>query len=277
MTSSFTRRIRPHVQRELEAAAQAEAAGRFATASTHLERAHVLGQTSTIEHLRVHWRMFSLARRNQWTGSAAGQLWRLVAAAVFTPLGLVPQGNTGWSDVSGFRRMSIAPELQRLIDRARRPPAAASAARRSALTGITALIAIPAAVLMITACASPPQQLDLALDKPTAAGLYRVALVPPAVPPAINQLHSWTLRVATPAGEPVRELRFGVDGGMPQHGHGLPTQPRVSPPLADGSYRIDGMKFSMTGWWELKLAVDGPLGADKVSFNMVVDAPAVRP
>lgn len=63
---------------------------------------------------------------------------------------------------------------------------------------------------------------------------------------------------------------------MPQHGHGLPTQPRVTRELADGVYQLDGMKFSMTGWWEVKLAIDGPRGADKVTFNTVVEAPKVR-
>jgi hypothetical protein len=37
------------------------------------------------------------------------------------------------------------------------------------------------------------------------------------------------------------------------------------------------MKFSMTGWWEVKLAVDAPQGPDKVTFNVVVsDAAASR-
>ena len=40
-----------------------------------------------------------------------------------------------------------------------------------------------------------------------------------------------------------------VDGGMPQHGHGFPTRPRVTRDLDDGTYLLEGMKFSMTGWW----------------------------
>ena len=47
---------------------------------------------------------------------------------------------------------------------------------------------------------------------------------------------------------------------MPQHGHGLPTRPQVTRELADGTYLIEGMKFSMTGWWEIKLAIDSPAG-----------------
>jgi hypothetical protein len=56
---------------------------------------------------------------------------------------------------------------------------------------------------------------------------------------------------------------------MPQRATACP-QPQDLP---DGSYLIEGLKFSMTGWWEIKLAIDGPGGADKVTFNTVVSAP----
>jgi Protein of unknown function (DUF3703) len=116
----FARRIRPHVQFELDAASRAEARGEQAVAFRHLERAHVLGQAATVEHLRVHWRMFLWARCHRKPGEAAGQLWRLLAAAAVTGFGGLPDGNTGGSNVSGFRRMPIPPDLQRVIDAARR-------------------------------------------------------------------------------------------------------------------------------------------------------------
>lgn len=113
--TTFSRRIRPAVQEELDAAARAESLGHFTTAFRHLERAHVLGQPVTREHVRVHWHMLRFALRNQWRGEAAGQLWRLFAASLFTPFGLVPAGNTGGSDVSGFRRMRIPADLRTVI------------------------------------------------------------------------------------------------------------------------------------------------------------------
>ncbi len=134
------------------------------------------------------------------------------------------------------------------------------------------LIAFGFAVLA-GAC-STPANLDLSLDKPTSAGIYRVALQPPAQPPAINQMHSWKVTLATADGKPVPGAKFAVDGGMPQHGHGLPTQPRVTRELDDGTYQLDGMKFSMTGWWELKLGVQAEPGPDQVTFNIVVDPEA---
>jgi YtkA-like len=83
-------------------------------------------------------------------------------------------------------------------------------------------------------------------------------------------LHTGQVRLATPAGAPIAHARIKVDGSMPQHGHGLPTRPQVTQELSDGSYLIEGMKFSMTGWWEIKLAIESPEGSDKVTFNTVV-------
>jgi YtkA-like len=129
------------------------------------------------------------------------------------------------------------------------------------------------ALVATTGCMSPPKGLDLALTRPTVDNRYVVTLQPPAQPAAINQLHAWQVRLATSAGAPVKQARIQVDGGMPQHGHGLPTKPQVTRELSDGGYLIEGMKFSMTGWWQIKLAIDGPAGADRVSFNTVVAEP----
>jgi hypothetical protein len=125
----------------------------------------------------------------------------------------------------------------------------------------------------LAGCAMRPANLDLALDKASTTGAYQVALVPPATPPAINQIHSWTVKLSDSAGTPVHGALFTVDGGMPQHGHGLPTKPRVSGEIESGTYRLDGMKFSMTGWWVIKLNIQGPEGADTVAFNTVVAPP----
>jgi hypothetical protein len=127
-----------------------------------------------------------------------------------------------------------------------------------------------AALAATTGCMSPPKELDLALTRPSVDNRYIVTLQPPAKPAAINQLHAWQVKLASPAGVPVPNARIQVDGGMPQHGHGLPTRPQVTRDLPGGGYLIEGMKFSMTGWWEIKLAIDGAEGSDRVTFNTVV-------
>ena len=131
------------------------------------------------------------------------------------------------------------------------------------------------ALALTAACAAPPANLDLSLTRPSAERKFVVALQPPATPAAINQIHTWRILLTTPAGLPITHARIAVDGGMPQHGHGLPTRPQVTQELADGTYLLEGMKFSMTGWWEIKLAIQSTEGSDKVTFNTMVATPAV--
>ncbi|MCR4302341.1 MAG: DUF3703 domain-containing protein, partial [Sulfuricaulis sp.] len=116
--SKFGRTIRPHVQAELRAALEAEAQGQSSAAFGHLERAHVLGQASTVEHVRVHWRMFLWGLRQRSVRECLGQVLRIAGAATKTAVGLVPYGNTGGSNVSPFKRMPVSPELEALIQRA---------------------------------------------------------------------------------------------------------------------------------------------------------------
>lgn len=113
--NDFARRIRPHVTAELR---EAEECGRRAdpiTAFAHLERAHVLGQASTREHVRVHFRMLIWSIRHRRLGELAGQVVRVIGAAALTPMGVVPIGNTGGANVSPWRRMAIPPDLAKVI------------------------------------------------------------------------------------------------------------------------------------------------------------------
>lgn len=130
-------------------------------------------------------------------------------------------------------------------------------------------------IFLAVACAgcslmSAPDNLDLRLARPSAHGVYLVTLQPPPESVGVNRLHSWQLRIAAPDGSAVANASVRFDGGMPQHHHGFPTSPRVSADAGSGAYRIDGVKFSMGGWWEIKLAIDSPLGSDTVTFNTVL-------
>lgn len=83
-----------------------------------------------------------------------------------------------------------------------------------------------------------------------------------------RRLQTVSVRVADAAGRPVENAMIAVGGGMPEHGHGLPTQPRVSRMLGNGVYEIDGLRFNMSGWWELELAIQAEAGTDTVTFNL---------
>lgn len=118
---TFSHRIRPHVDAEFAAAAHAEQAGDSARAFAHLERAHVLGQASTVQHVRAHLRMLGWGWRRQAVRECLGQLMRIVGAATKTAIGWVPAGNTGGANISPFRRLPVAPELAAIIADARTP------------------------------------------------------------------------------------------------------------------------------------------------------------
>jgi hypothetical protein len=123
----------------------------------------------------------------------------------------------------------------------------------------------------VSGCMSVPDNLNLSLNRPTDQNTYQIEMHALSEPISINKIHAWEIKVRTPSGEPVSNARIDVGGGMPQHGHGFPTQPKVTRELGDGRYLLEGMKFSMAGWWEIKLKVASSLGTDSVTFNKVIE------
>ena len=101
----------------------------------------------------------------------------------------------------------------------------------------------------------------------SAQGLYTATLVPTEeLRPRTMQ--SVQVELADAMGTAIDGATIAIDGGMPEHGHGLPTRPRVTGNPGDGIYEIEGVRFNMGGWWEFKLAVASPAGADTVTFNI---------
>jgi hypothetical protein len=117
--STFGKRIRPAVDTELRQAAAAEAAGHVDAGFHHLERAHVLGQASTVQHVRVHVQMLLWALRHRAFREARGQVLRIVGAATKTAIGWIPSGNTGGANISPFKPLPIPADLQRVLRSAR--------------------------------------------------------------------------------------------------------------------------------------------------------------
>jgi hypothetical protein len=116
--SSFTRNIAPFVASEIQAARVARQELNHSLEFQHLEQAHVLGQLSTLHHVRVHWLMFLWGIHYRNIYEVQGQILRIVGAATKTAIGLVPSGNTGGSNVSPFKRLPVPLELQAKISAA---------------------------------------------------------------------------------------------------------------------------------------------------------------
>jgi hypothetical protein len=82
------------------------------------------------------------------------------------------------------------------------------------------------------------------------AGTYRVTWQSEPAPVPLNATFALEVEVADAAGGDVSALELVADAAMPDHGHGMKTQPRVTR-LGPGRFRVEGMQFHMPGYWEL--------------------------
>ena len=106
---------------------------------------------------------------------------------------------------------------------------------------------------------------------PRASALRQfTATLQPDQPLRPRRMQTVRVAITDAAGTPVDQATIQIDGGMPQHGHGLPTRPRVTRALGSGLYEIEGVRFNMGGWWEFKLAIHTPSGSDTVTFNLAL-------
>lgn len=148
--------------------------------------------------------------------------------------------------------------------------------RRAVLT-----LAMLSAAATLTACshammmlhgtgAKRPAASEFGLGPRASAGGRYVATLEPAKPLRPRQMQTVRVTVHDAEGRAIDDAQISIDGGMPQHGHGLPTRPRVTKHLGDGIYQIEGVRFNMGGWWEFKLAIAGSRGADTVTFNLAL-------
>jgi hypothetical protein len=101
----------------------------------------------------------------------------------------------------------------------------------------------------------------------SAQGTYS-ARIEPQEKLKTGKMQNMIVTITDKAGKPVSGAKITVDGGMPQHGHGLPTQPKVTRELGNGAYQVEGVKFNMGGWWVFTFHVDAEAGCDSVTFNL---------
>ena len=102
------------------------------------------------------------------------------------------------------------------------------------------------------------------------AGHFHVRVADRPEPVPANRMHEWILEIRAADGSPVDDAEVAVSGGMPEHNHGLPTAPRVSERLGDGRYRLAGLRFHMSGYWEIRLAISSPQHRDVVTIPLTL-------
>lgn len=87
----------------------------------------------------------------------------------------------------------------------------------------------------------------------------------------LRAFQQWVIQVTTRDGKPVHPVRFAIAGGMPAHGHGLPSQPRVTKHLGDGRYLISGVQFNMAGEWVMVFDIETASAADRATIAFTID------
>ncbi|UCF30835.1 MAG: FixH family protein [bacterium] len=136
-------------------------------------------------------------------------------------------------------------------------------------TAIVDLPPVGAMGHMHTMPAPDMSTIDTASKKETREGRFVVSYVTEGDSIPVNNLLTWTLEVRTPDGQPVAGADIRVVGDMPEHGHGFPTIPEVTEELGEGRYLVEGIKFSMPGWWVVTFHIRAGDQDDAVSFNLV--------
>ena len=115
-----------------------------------------------------------------------------------------------------------------------------------------------------------PPNLDFSTSRISENNLFQVSYTSSEATVPVNQIHQWTLHVEAADGGPVENASITIDGDMPEHGHGLPTRPRVTRYLGNGDYLVEGMKFQMGGWWVMDFTIKAEDKSDTVHFNMML-------
>jgi hypothetical protein len=99
---------------EMTSARAAQTRGDCRQSFFHLERAHILGQRSTLKHVYAHWLMLSAGLKQRDLREVLGQIPRMFAALLSSHV-WVPLGNTGRARVGAFTPMPVPADLRHLV------------------------------------------------------------------------------------------------------------------------------------------------------------------
>lgn len=99
---------------------------------------------------------------------------------------------------------------------------------------------------------------------------YRVRIYSQLSPVQINRIHSWELEVLDADGNPVEDASITVTGGMPDHDHGMPTNPQVTGTTGNGRYLLEGVRFHMPGRWVLLIKIASANNASSIEFEFTL-------
>jgi hypothetical protein len=123
--------------------------------------------------------------------------------------------------------------------------------------------------LLIAGCGkSQPDTSLWQLTQTSDQGAYQAELSCTS-PPGVGKFEGCSLHLESPQTLP-NDLKIAVDGGMPSHGHGLPTAPQAVATATADVYRIEGLKYSMPGEWVLGFLLHTGAQQDRIIFKFTI-------
>ena len=121
-------------------------------------------------------------------------------------------------------------------------------------------------ILLYLLATTPASAKEPDLSIETGEGL-RILIHSQLSPLQINRIHSWHVEVVDADSEPVTDAVVVVTGGMPEHDHGLPTQPKVTEEIKPGTYLLQGVRFHMPGKWRMIISIETEANLTTVSLD----------
>ena len=101
-------------------------------------------------------------------------------------------------------------------------------------------------------------------------GHFLARLRPPETGIRLGEFQQWELSLQDSQARAIDDASIAVGGGMPNHAHGLPSQPLVTGYLGNGRYLIEGMKLHMDGSWIIAFGVETARAKDRLMFEIEI-------
>jgi hypothetical protein len=131
------------------------------------------------------------------------------------------------------------------------------------------MLSLPALALALMCAATGAKPAEPIVLR-TEAGRFSLRLTDIERPERVNHLHGFELSLITVDGRPATSASIVITGQHRYALNPLPTSPQVQPGPADGTYRIEGLRFHVAGEWRLVFAIEFEQIRDRATLDIVV-------
>ena len=125
-------------------------------------------------------------------------------------------------------------------------------------------------ILALLACSTAEEKMIFPTTLLSEKERYEISYVSDPSPLPLNEDFTVTMTInrINEEASATDSIVADINAEMPDHGHGMPQSPDVSP-LGDGQFIAEGMFFQMPGYWHITTWITEEDGAvDKVIFEV---------